>query len=154
MSICVGIFLVYFVEEVAHCLVCHDVHAALGHGHGHGGDGHNHGVHVHHEEPPNRCDEPAAVYLFAKEGSSCGRSGEYSLTNSNSHNNHNHSHHHHHSHHHTSLEMEQQVKLFPTSNNSANNSEEKANVLVTSSVSLKKSNSIAESNFNLLYLIL
>lgn len=137
MSICVGIFLVYFVEEVAHCLVCHDVHAALGHGHGHGGDGHNHGVHVHHEEPPNRCDEPAAVYLFAKEGSSCGRSGEYSLTNSNSHNNHNHSHHHHHhSHHHTSLEMEQQVKLFPASNNSANNSEEKANVLVTSSVSL------------------
>lgn len=137
MSICVGIFLVYFVEEVAHCLVCHDVHAALGHGHGHGGDGHNHGVHVHHEEPPNRCDEPAAVYLFAKEGSSCGRSGEYSLTNSNSHNNHNHSHHHHHhSHHHTSLEMEQQVKLFPASNNSANNLEEKANVLVTSSVSL------------------
>lgn len=126
-----GIFLVYFVEEVAHCLVCHDVHAALHHG-GHtnsssGHENHNHGVHVHHEEPPNRCDEPAAVYLFAKEASSsCGRSGEYS-NHSHSHHannhNHSHSHHHHHTpqgghdhHHHTSLEMEQQVKLFPGNN--------------------------------------
>jgi len=106
MSLCCGIFLVYFVEELAHFLVCHDLHSPLGH-HEHV-DGHNHGVHVHHEEPPNRCDEPAAVYLFAEEMS---RSGE-----------HGHGHHHHHHHHHVGQHVhhhhncgagEQQAKLFP-----------------------------------------
>ncbi|ODN04452.1 Zinc transporter ZIP1 [Orchesella cincta] len=131
MSLCVGIFIVYFIEEVAHFLVCHDLHSPLGHGL-ESGDGHNHGVHIHHEEPPNRCDEPAAVYLFAKD-SHTSRSGDYSLSNNSHSHNHCHSHSHQH-HHHTSVELEQQVKLFPvtTSNNTnATSSEDKSHISVS-----------------------
>lgn len=32
MSLCIGIFIVYCIEEVAHFLVCHDLHSPLGHG--------------------------------------------------------------------------------------------------------------------------
>lgn len=61
------------------------------------GDNHQHGVHVHHEEPPNRCDEPAAVYLFAEERARPD-------------NGHGH-HHHHHGHNHCG--GDQHTKLFP-----------------------------------------
>ncbi|XP_021951984.1 zinc transporter 8 [Folsomia candida] len=102
MSLCTGIFVVYFIEEVAHFLVCHDVHSPTL-THGGEGDGHNHGVHVHHDIPPNRCDEPAAVYLFADEA---GRSGEFAATTN-------------HNHHHRHCSSgggggEQHVKLFPS----------------------------------------
>jgi zinc transporter 1/2/3 len=74
MTLCLGIFLVYIVEEIAHFLVCHDLHSPLSHpGEG---DGHNHGVHVHHDEPPNRCEEPAAVFLFAEEKTRSGEHGQ------------------------------------------------------------------------------
>jgi hypothetical protein len=48
-----------------------------------GGDGHNHGVHVHHEVPPNRCDEPAAVYLFAEDTTKSGDFGNANTCSSN-----------------------------------------------------------------------
>jgi len=91
---------VYFIEEVAHFLVCHELHSRLGHPGG-TNDEHTHGVHVHHEVPPNRCDEPAAVYLFAEENRSndCGHS--HSRSN--------------HCHHHNDNSGEHQVKLFPVS---------------------------------------
>jgi hypothetical protein len=86
------------------------------------GDGHNHGVHVHHDDPPNRCDEPAAVFLFAEEKTRSGEHGQ--ALNQNSHggkcgHGHGHSHsqeHSNHSHSHGHGQGDQSiVKLFPAS---------------------------------------
>ena len=90
MFLCLGILLVYFVEQLARFWVCHDMHSPVGrhgklirvtkkrNGTWDGGSGigififcvaetgeDNHGVQVYNKEPPNQSDEAAAVYFRA-----------------------------------------------------------------------------------------